>query len=109
MRWKMNELRKAAEMALKYFEILDNRGGLGLDVHEYIRTKIEALRQALEQPENLQSLFAFLGKHLGVMKLHPGMTQMGYLSTPHHPYPIITKVGKRGLRQQHVNMSLWRG
>ena len=47
----MTDLRKAAEMALEAFEMLDRRGGLGLDVHEYIRTKIEALRQALAQPE----------------------------------------------------------
>jgi hypothetical protein len=47
----MNDLRKAAEMALEAFELLDRRGGLGLDVHEYIRTKIEALRQALAEQE----------------------------------------------------------
>ena len=46
----MTDLRKAAEQALEAFEVLDRRGGLGLDVHEYIRTKIEALRQALAQP-----------------------------------------------------------
>ena len=47
----MTDLRQAAETALEAFEMLDRRGGLGLDVHEYIRTKIEALRQALAQPE----------------------------------------------------------
>ena len=47
----MTDLRKAAEQALEAFEVLDRRGGLGLDVHKYIRTKIEALRQALAQPE----------------------------------------------------------
>jgi hypothetical protein len=47
----MTDLRKAAEMALEALEMLDRRGGLGLDVHEYIRTKIEALRQALAQEE----------------------------------------------------------
>lgn len=45
----MTDLRKAAEMALEALELLDKRGGLGLDTHEYIRTKIEALRQALAQ------------------------------------------------------------
>lgn len=42
---------EAMKMALEAFELLDRRGGLGLDVHEYIRTKIEALRQAIEQAE----------------------------------------------------------
>lgn len=41
--------QKTIEMALEAFEMLDKRGGLGLDVHEYIRTKIEALRQALSK------------------------------------------------------------
>jgi hypothetical protein len=52
----MTDLRKAAEMALEALEMLDRRGGLGLDVHEYIRTKIEALRQALAQPEQEQKM-----------------------------------------------------
>ena len=42
---------EAMKMALEAFELLDNRGGLGLDVHKYIRTKINALRQAIEQAE----------------------------------------------------------
>ena len=50
----MTELRKAAEMALEAFEILDRRGGLGLNYHEYIGRKIKALRQALAQPEKQQ-------------------------------------------------------
>ena len=49
----MTDLRKAAEMALEAFEVLDRRGGLGLDVHEYLRTKIDALRQALAQPDEV--------------------------------------------------------
>ena len=57
----MNDLRKAAEMALEAFEMLDKRGGLGLDVHEYIRTKIEALRQALAQPEQEPEWVATIG------------------------------------------------
>ena len=48
----MSDLRtEALKIALETLELLDKRGGLGLDVHEYIRTKIEALRQALAQPE----------------------------------------------------------
>ena len=43
--------------------MLDRRGGLGLDVHEYIRTKIEALRQALAQPET-EPVYAFRRKGL---------------------------------------------
>ena len=59
----MTDLRKAAEMALEALEMLDRRGGLGLDVHEYIRTKIEALRQALAQPET-EPVYAFRRKGL---------------------------------------------
>ena len=48
----MDNLRQAAEMALEALEILDRRGGLGLNYHEYIGRKIEALREALAEPAN---------------------------------------------------------
>ena len=65
----MTDLRKAAGMALEALELLDKRGGLGLDVHEYIRTKIKALRQALAQSEHTALVTA--GEHTVPLKTYP--------------------------------------
>lgn len=42
---------EAMKLALEALELLDRKGGLGLDVHEYICAKAEALRAAIEQAE----------------------------------------------------------